>query len=239
MLQCSWLLLLHSLLAAASLRGHEENEGRDSDSAPWLSFPAGVLHGVWRCCFEALHEHARGLGTEWKNFFLVPAAVGAFAPDLSHDGRRRVAVTSFLGKYVATLSLECCFGGNVLAAVRFPDGGNCVSAAVKSRTGCLAAEGIAHPSQRRPVGHPLSVCLQHRNRRHQYAARQRMPPLTRVRPEGDTSAVALRGGTPCGTVACPKPPRGVCTRQRALNVGCLRHEGHCGGVPPPCRWTDV
>ncbi|RNF01446.1 hypothetical protein TcG_11873, partial [Trypanosoma cruzi] len=36
-------------------------------------------------------------------------------------------------------------------------GGKCVSAAVKGRAGRLVAEGIAHPAQHRPAGHPLSL----------------------------------------------------------------------------------
>ncbi|PBJ77886.1 hypothetical protein BCY84_05479 [Trypanosoma cruzi cruzi] len=203
-------------------------------------------HFLWECCTAfggVVLRHCTNthedLAQSGRIFFLCLLLWVRLHRTCRHDGRSVWPSLRFLGKYVATLSLECCFGGNVLAAVRFPDGGNCVSAAVRNRAGRLAAEGIAHPSQRRTVGHPLSVCLQHRNRRHQHAARQRKPPLTRVRPEGDTSAVALRGGTACGTVACPKPPRGACTRHRALDVGCLRHEGHCGGVPPPCRWTDA
>ncbi|RNC53316.1 hypothetical protein TcCL_ESM09358 [Trypanosoma cruzi] len=45
---------------------------------------------------------------------------------------------------------------------------------------------------------------------------------------GEMSAVAFRGGTPCGTAACPKPHRGVRARHRALAAECLRHGGHCG-----------
>ncbi|PBJ80310.1 hypothetical protein BCY84_01577 [Trypanosoma cruzi cruzi] len=55
----------------------------------------------------------------------------------------------------------------------------------------------------------------------------------------DTSAVVFRGGTPCGAAACPQPSRGVRTRHRALAAECLRRGGHCGGVPPPFRWTDA
>ncbi|RNF12688.1 hypothetical protein TcG_08764, partial [Trypanosoma cruzi] len=79
----------------------------------------------------------------------------------------------------------------------------------------LAAEGTARPAQHRSCRAP-SITPQHRSRRQQHAARKRKPTPPRVRPEGDTSAVVFRGGTLCGTVACPKPPRGVRTRHRAL-----------------------
>ncbi|RNF03673.1 trans-sialidase, partial [Trypanosoma cruzi] len=85
MLRCSWMLLLQLVLAAASLRGHEEKERRGGGSALWLSSPVGMLHGVWRYCSEMPNHHARGHDTEWKIFFCVSAAVsvGAAAPDLS------------------------------------------------------------------------------------------------------------------------------------------------------------
>ncbi|RNE96301.1 hypothetical protein TcG_13069 [Trypanosoma cruzi] len=51
------------------------------------------------------------------------------------------------------------------------------------RVGTMAAEGLAHPTQHR-FCRASSITLQHRNRRHQHAARQRMPPPPRVRPEG-------------------------------------------------------
>ncbi|RNC61202.1 hypothetical protein TcCL_ESM00968 [Trypanosoma cruzi] len=84
----------------------------------------------------------------------------------------------------------------------------------------------------------FSITLQHLSRRQQHTARQRMPPPPRVRPGGDTSAVAFRGDNPCGTAACLKTSRGVRTRQRAVAAECLRHEGRCGGVPLPSRRTE-
>ncbi|RNF09007.1 hypothetical protein TcG_09828 [Trypanosoma cruzi] len=117
-------------------------------------------------------------------------------------------------------------------------GRRCVSAAVRSRVGCLAAEGTARPAQHRFCRAP-SITLQHLSRRHQHAARQRMPPPPRVRPEGDTSAVAFRGGNPCGTAACSQTPRGVRTRHRALATECLRQIGHRGGIPLPSMWKDA
>ncbi|RNC42480.1 hypothetical protein TcCL_NonESM07901 [Trypanosoma cruzi] len=84
-----------------------------------------------------------------------------------------------------------------------------------------------------------TLTLQHCSRRHQHAARQRMPPPPRVRPEGDASAVAFRGGTSCGTAACPKSSRRARTRHRALAAECLRRGGHCGGVPPHSMLTDA
>ncbi|RNC44564.1 hypothetical protein TcCL_NonESM05669 [Trypanosoma cruzi] len=120
-----------------------------------------------------------------------------------------------------------CAGGRAVAEWRERSGGNCVSAAVKGRAGRLAAEEIAHPAQHRFCRAP-SITLQDCSRCHQHAARQRMPPPPRVRPEGDTFAVAFGGGTPCGTAACPKPPRRLRTRHRALAAECLRRGGHCG-----------
>ncbi|RNC40022.1 hypothetical protein TcCL_NonESM10549 [Trypanosoma cruzi] len=169
-----------------------------------------MLHGVWRYCSEMPHHHARGRGTEWNFFFLsAVVGVGAAASDLSARWPQCVAV--------ALLSREICYdaftgvlfrgkyaGGCAIAEWRERSGGKCVSAAVKSRAGCLAAEGTAHPTQHRSC-RASNITLQDRSRRHQHAARQRMPPPPRVRPEGGTSAVTFRGVTPCGTVACPKP----------------------------------
>ncbi|RNC34213.1 trans-sialidase [Trypanosoma cruzi] len=196
MLRCSWMLLLQSVLAAASLRGHEEKEGGGSESAPRLSSPVGRLRCVWRYCSEAPHHHARGRGMEWKIFFfacLLLWVCGRLRRTCRHDGRSVWLPLCSLERYAATLSLVSCFGDNVPAAVRLPGGGKCVSAAVKGRAGRLAAERIALPTQHRSCRAP-SITLQHRSRRHQHAARLRMPPLTRVRPEGNTSAVAFRGG---------------------------------------------
>ncbi|RNC54805.1 hypothetical protein TcCL_ESM07760 [Trypanosoma cruzi] len=190
------------------------------------------------------HHHARGRGTEWKFFFLsAVVGVGAAASDLSARWLQRVAVTLFYREicchvFTCVLFRGQCAGGCAVAGWRERSGGRCVSAAVKGRAVCLAAEGTAHPTQHRSC-RTSSITLQHRSRRHQYAARQRMPPPPRVRPEGDTSAVTFRGVTPCGTVACPKPPRGARTRHRALDAECLRRGGHRGGVFPPSRWTDA
>ncbi|RNC54997.1 hypothetical protein TcCL_ESM07563, partial [Trypanosoma cruzi] len=131
-----------------------------------------------------------------------------------------------------------CAGGCAVAGWMERSGRKCVSAAVKSRSGCLAAEGIAHPTQHR-FCRALSLTLQNCNRRQQHAARQRMPPPPRVRPEGDTPDVAFRGGTPCGTVACPQTPRGVRTRHRALAAERLRQIGHFVGVLSHSIWTDA
>ncbi|RNC34298.1 hypothetical protein TcCL_Unassigned02928 [Trypanosoma cruzi] len=124
--------------------------------------------------------------------FFVSAAVGAFAPDLSARWPQRVAVTLCSRRYAATLLLVCCFGDNVPAAVRLPSGGKCVSAVVESRVGCLAAEGIAHPTQHRSC-RASSITPQHLSRRQQHAARQRMPLPPRVRLEENASAVVFRG----------------------------------------------
>ncbi|EAN87762.1 hypothetical protein Tc00.1047053508071.40 [Trypanosoma cruzi] len=94
--------------------------------------------------------------------------------------------------------------------------------------------GHCPPNAAPPCRAP-SITPQHRSRRHQHTARQRMPPPPRVRPEGDTSAVAFRGVTSCGTAACPKPPRGLRTRHRAVDAECLRRGGHRGGIPPFLR----
>ncbi|RNC61349.1 trans-sialidase [Trypanosoma cruzi] len=192
------MLLLRSLLAAASLRGNEEKEGGGSESAPWLSSPVRMLHGVWRYCFEAPHHE--DVARSVRSLFCVSAAVGvgAFAPDLSARWPQRVAVTVF-SREICCHAFTCvllrgqCAGGCAVAEWRERSGGKCVSAAVKSRAGCLAAERIAHPTQHRSC-RASNITLQHRNRRHQHAARQWMPPLTRVRPEGNMSAVAFRGG---------------------------------------------
>ncbi|RNF19110.1 hypothetical protein TcG_04245 [Trypanosoma cruzi] len=99
--------------------------------------------------------------------------------------------------------------------------------------------GDCPPSPAPLLSGTLAHSLQHRIRRQQHAARQRMPPPPRVRPEGNTPAVAFRGVTPCGTAACPQPPRGLRALHRAVDAGCLRRGRHCGGVPPPCRWMDA
>ncbi|RNF02537.1 trans-sialidase [Trypanosoma cruzi] len=191
------MLLLQLVLAAASLRGHEEKVGGGGESAPWLSSSVEMLHGVWRYCSEMPHHHARGRGTEWEIFFFVSAAVGvgAFASELSTRWLQRVAVTLFSRRtcchfFTCVLLRGQCAGGCAVAGWRERSRGNCVSAAVKGRAGCLAAEGIALPAQHRSC-RASSITPQHRSRRHQHAARQRMPPPPRVRPEGDTSAVAF------------------------------------------------
>ncbi|RNC35953.1 trans-sialidase [Trypanosoma cruzi] len=125
MLRCSWMLLLQSVLAAASLRGHEEKEGGGSESAPWLSSPVEMLHGVWRYCSEAPHHHARGRGMEWKIFFCVSATVGvwAFASDLSARWPQRVAATVF-SREICCDAVTCellrrqCAGGCAVAGWR-------------------------------------------------------------------------------------------------------------------------
>ncbi|RNC61200.1 hypothetical protein TcCL_ESM00965 [Trypanosoma cruzi] len=208
-------------------------------------------HPLWKCCAACggivlrrrtiTHEDVARSGSSF--FLSAVVGVGAAASDLSARWPQCVAVT--------LLSREICYdaftgvlfrglftGGCAIAEWRERSGGKYVSAAVRSRAGCLAAEGTAHPAQHRSC-RTSSITLQHRSRRHQHAARQWMPPPPRVRPEGDTSAVTFRGVTPCGTVACPKPPRGARTRHRALDAECLRRGRHCGGVFPPSRWTDA
>ncbi|RNC58274.1 hypothetical protein TcCL_ESM04081 [Trypanosoma cruzi] len=149
-------------------------------------------------CIHSKHRHLQ------KN-----ARDGASAPDLSARWLQRVAVI-LISREICYDAFTCvlfrgkCAGGCAIAGWRERRGGKCVSAAVESRAGRLAAEGTAHPAQHRSCRAP-SITLQHRNRRHQHAARQRMPPPPRVRPEGDTSAVAFRGGAPCGTAVCPQP----------------------------------
>ncbi|RNC35451.1 hypothetical protein TcCL_Unassigned01659 [Trypanosoma cruzi] len=94
MLQCSLMLLVYSVLATAAFCGNEKE--RCTESAPRLSSPVEMLHGVWRYCPEMPNHHARGRGTEWKIFF-VSAAVGvdAAASDLSARWSQRVIVTLF------------------------------------------------------------------------------------------------------------------------------------------------
>ncbi|EAN83052.1 hypothetical protein Tc00.1047053510591.20 [Trypanosoma cruzi] len=208
-------------------------------------------HPLWECCTACsgialkcrtiTHEDVARSGRS----LCVSAAVGvgAAASDLSARWPQRVAVTVF-SREICCHAFQCvllwgqCGGGCAIAEWRERSGGKCVSAAVRSRAGCLAAEDTAHPAKHRSCRAP-SITLQHRSRRHQHAARQWMPPLKRMRLEGDTSAVAFRGGTPCGKVACPQRPRGVCTRHRALAVEFLRRGGHCGGVFPHSMWTDA
>ncbi|RNC44988.1 hypothetical protein TcCL_NonESM05318 [Trypanosoma cruzi] len=101
---------------------------------------------------------------------------------------QRVAVTLFSWEicrdaFTCVLFRGQCACGCAVAEWRERSGRRCVSAAVKSHTGCLAAEGIAHPKQHRSCRAP-SLTPQHRSRRHRHAARQRMPPPPRVRPEG-------------------------------------------------------
>ncbi|ESS60865.1 hypothetical protein TCDM_11585 [Trypanosoma cruzi Dm28c] len=57
---------------------------------------------------------------------------------------------------------------------------------------CVSRRGGHCPPSPAPLmSGTLSLSLQHLIRRQQHAARQRMPPSPRVRPEGDTSAVAF------------------------------------------------
>ncbi|RNF03672.1 hypothetical protein TcG_11309 [Trypanosoma cruzi] len=95
-----------------------------------------------------------------------------------------------------TLLSVCCFGDNVLAAVRLPDGGrgaegsawaqrSGVALGVSPRRALPAQPSTAH------AWHPLS--LQHLIRRLQHAARQRMPPPPRVRPEGTLQLLRSEG----------------------------------------------
>ncbi|PBJ76188.1 hypothetical protein BCY84_09870 [Trypanosoma cruzi cruzi] len=154
MLQCSLMFLVHSVLATAAFRGNE-NE-RCIENASRLSSPVRMLHGVWRYCSEMPNHHARGRGTEWKTSLCVSAAVGvgAAASDLSARWLQRVAATLFSWEicchvFTCVLLRGQCAGGCAIAEWRERSGGNCVSAAVRSRAGCLAAEGIAHPTQRR------------------------------------------------------------------------------------------
>ncbi|ESS55197.1 hypothetical protein TCDM_13348 [Trypanosoma cruzi Dm28c] len=156
-------------------------------------------HPLWKCCTACggialkcrtiTHEDMARSG---KSFFLCLLlwVWVRLRRTCRHDGRSVWLSLCFLGEHAATFSRVCCFGDNVPAAVRLPDGGNCVSAAVKGRAGCLAAERIARPAQHRSC-RASSITPQHRSRRHQHAARQRMLPPPRVRPEGDTSAVAF------------------------------------------------
>ncbi|RNF10136.1 trans-sialidase [Trypanosoma cruzi] len=119
------MLLLQLVLAAASLCGHEEKEGRGGESAPRLSSSVEMLHGVWRYCSEMPHHHARGHGTEWEIFFFVSAAVGvgAFASDLSARWPQRVAVTLFSRRtcchfFTCVLLRGQCAGGCAVAGWR-------------------------------------------------------------------------------------------------------------------------
>ncbi|RNF02598.1 trans-sialidase [Trypanosoma cruzi] len=92
MLQCSLMLLVHSVLAAAAFRGNEKE--RCIERAPWLSSFVEMLNGVWRYCSEMPNHHARGHDTEWKtSFFCVSAAVGAAASGLSARWPRRALPT--------------------------------------------------------------------------------------------------------------------------------------------------
>ncbi|RNC35573.1 hypothetical protein TcCL_Unassigned01541 [Trypanosoma cruzi] len=151
-----------------------------------------MLNGIWRYCFWAPHHHARGRGTERKTFsFLCVSAavgVGASASDLSALWPQRAAVALFSWEicchvFTCVLLRRQCAGSCTIAGWMERSGGKCVSAAVSSRAGCLAAEGLAHPTQHRFCRAP-SLTLQNCNRRQQHAARQRMPPPPRVRPEG-------------------------------------------------------
>ncbi|RNC36447.1 trans-sialidase [Trypanosoma cruzi] len=147
------MLLLQSVLAAASLRGHEEKEGGGGEIASRLSSPVGMLRGVWRYCSEAPHHHARGRGMEWRIFFFVSAAVGVgvFASDLSARWPQRVAATLF-SRRICCHAFNCvlfrgqCAGDCAVAGWRERSGRNCVGAAVKGRAGRLAAEGLARPA---------------------------------------------------------------------------------------------
>ncbi|RNC48458.1 hypothetical protein TcCL_NonESM01690 [Trypanosoma cruzi] len=160
-------------------------------------------HPLWECCTACdgivlkcrtiTHEDvARSV----RSLFLS-AAVGAFAAASDFSARlpQRVIVALFSREicydaFTCVLLRGQCAGGCAVAEWRERSGGKCVSAAVKSRAERLAAEGIARPAQHLSCRAP-SITLQHRSRRQQHAARQRMPPPPRVRPEGDISAVAF------------------------------------------------
>ncbi|ESS55288.1 hypothetical protein TCDM_13252 [Trypanosoma cruzi Dm28c] len=187
MLQCSLMLLVHSVLAAAAFRGNEKEIC--TESAPWLSSSLEMLHGVWRYCSEMPNHHARGHDTEWKtSFFCVSAWCGCGHVGLVGTMAAACGCHSVLSEicchvFTCVLLGGQCAGGCAIAGWRERSGRKCVSAAVRSRAGCLAAEGTARPAQHR-FCRASSITLQHRNRRHQHAARQRMPPPPRVRPEG-------------------------------------------------------
>ncbi|RNC36446.1 trans-sialidase [Trypanosoma cruzi] len=139
------MLLLQLVLAAASLRGHEEKEGGDGEIASRLSYPVGMLHGVWRYCPEAPHHHARGLGMEWRIFFLCLLlwVWVCLRRTCRPDGRSVWLPLSSLGEYATTLSIVCCLGDNVLVTVRLPDGGR----GVEELRGC-SGQGSRWASRR-------------------------------------------------------------------------------------------
>ncbi|RNF09231.1 hypothetical protein TcG_09561 [Trypanosoma cruzi] len=122
MLQCSLMFLVHSVLAAAAFRGNEKE--KYIENASRLS-PVEMLHGVWRYCSEMPNHHAGGRGTEWKIFFLCLLlwVWVRLRRTSRHDGRSVWLSLCSLGKYAMTLLSVCCFGDNVLAAVRLPSGG--------------------------------------------------------------------------------------------------------------------
>ncbi|PBJ77090.1 hypothetical protein BCY84_07204 [Trypanosoma cruzi cruzi] len=151
---------------------------------------------------------------------------------------QRVAVTLF--------SREICRDAFTCVLFRGQCAGGCAVAGWRERSGREVRErrgqesrwvsrrgGHCPPAQHRSCRAP-SITPQHRSRRQQHAARKRMPTTTTSATGRDTSAVVFRGGTLCGTVACPKPPRGVRTRHRPLAAECLRLRT-CGGVSLPSR----
>ncbi|EKG01760.1 hypothetical protein TCSYLVIO_007227 [Trypanosoma cruzi] len=137
-------------------------------------------------CIHSKHRHLQ------KN-----ARDGASAPDLSARWLHRVAAI-LISREICYDAFTCvlfrgqCAGGCAVAGWRERSGGKCVGAAVKSRAGCFAAEGTAHPAQHRSCRASF-ITPQHRNRRHQHAARQRMPPPPRVRPEGTRLLLCFEG----------------------------------------------
>ncbi|EKF38902.1 hypothetical protein MOQ_000881, partial [Trypanosoma cruzi marinkellei] len=138
------------------------------------------------------------------NSFLFSTAVGASAPELSARWRQLVAFTLF-SREICCRAFTCvlfwgqCAGGCAIAGWR----------EVRERSGqkCrwVSRSGWHCPPNRAPLLHgTLSHSLQHRNRRRQHAARQRMPPPPRVRPGRIHVCCCVSRGHPVWHSGVPK-----------------------------------
>ncbi|EAN84376.1 hypothetical protein TcCL_ESM05772 [Trypanosoma cruzi] len=129
-------------------------------------------HPLWECCtaFGGIALKCRTITHEdvarsVRSLFVSAAVgVGAAASDLSARWPQRVAVALF-SREICYDAFTCVLfrgqfaDGCAIAEWRERCGGKCVIAAVRSRAGRLAAEGIARPSQHRSCLAPsLSHC---------------------------------------------------------------------------------
>ncbi|PBJ78356.1 hypothetical protein BCY84_04747 [Trypanosoma cruzi cruzi] len=198
-------------------------------------------HPLWECCTACggialkcrtiTHEDVARSGRS----FLCLRDVDAAASDLSARWLQCVAVTLFSRRtcchvFTCVLFRGQCAGGCAVAGWRGVEG---ITWVQRSRVALGVSPRRAFPTQPSTarVGHPLSLrsvvvdatstqrgsgcCHRHECDR-----------------KGTPQLLRFEGGNPCGTAACPQPPRGLRALHRALAAECLRRGGRCGGVSP-------